>query len=229
MMPKTRFFIFGQGRSGTTLLKQLINSHPVVICDGELLNIKDRYITNKYLLKVAYRLPVSYFNLRATYSKADIYGFTLLFHQCRNPEKIIRKMNASGWKIVLLDRENIFEQALSYLTAFKTNYWHRWNDQQKEVPKIFIPKDELAARLDSLSALKKKENAIMQQVDHLKLVYEKDLSANENWQKTANRVFDFLGVEHHTVKATLRKTYPLPYSGIISNYGELSGAFSSQS
>lgn len=33
--PKTKFVIFGQGRTGSTLLTSLLSSHPEITCEGE--------------------------------------------------------------------------------------------------------------------------------------------------------------------------------------------------
>ncbi len=48
----SKFIIFGQGRSGSTLLKQLLDSHPEITCEGELLNVEDKYVTNPLLRKL---------------------------------------------------------------------------------------------------------------------------------------------------------------------------------
>ena len=37
-MEKNNFIIFGQGRSGSNLLRTLLNSHPQIYCDIEIFN-----------------------------------------------------------------------------------------------------------------------------------------------------------------------------------------------
>lgn len=223
MTPQTKFIIFGQGRSGTTLLKQLLNSHPKITCEGELLNIKDGYITNKYLLKVAYRIPKPFFNVRVFQSKTTTYGFTLLYHQCRNPRQLIKNLCNSGWKIINLHRENTMEQALSYLVALQTNNWHNWEGKINPIIKIHVDPDAFLQRMAFLNRVKDHEQNLLKNYNHVKIDYESGLKDKKFWQPTADKIFDYLGVESCPVEATLKKTYARPYSQFVANYTDLKG------
>jgi len=114
------FIIFGLGRSGSTLLKQLIDSHPNIKCEGELLNLEERYLKNRFLRKLATLFPLTYFNYRRWLSKEPLYGFTLLYYQYSNQKRLLSKLTARGWKFIHIMRKNSLDQSFSQLVAEKT-------------------------------------------------------------------------------------------------------------
>ena len=121
-----KFIVFGQSRSGSTLLVELLNSHPDVHCDGELFNKSEIYIRSRLLLKFFCRFPFLYIRYRLRTSFERAYGFKLFFFQVKSPEKLLKKLSRHGWKIISIRRENIIAQSLSNIIAFETNLWHRY-------------------------------------------------------------------------------------------------------
>jgi LPS sulfotransferase NodH len=218
---KIRFVIFGLGRSGSTLLKQLLDSHPEITCEGELLNVADKYVTNPLMLKPIFRFPTQFFALRSLLSKNPVYGFTLLFYQYSPPAKLIAKLIKKDWKIIRIYRENSLDQSLSHLVAEKTKMWHRLDNHETETPKLIISPEELKARLTIVNKNKETETTLFENFDHLKVVYEDDLKDKDKWAETSRKVFEYLGVNPAPVSASIQKTYPLPYSEIIENYENL--------
>ncbi|HBE17486.1 MAG TPA: hypothetical protein DEG17_03890 [Cyanobacteria bacterium UBA11149] len=59
-IPSNKFVIFGQGRTGSTLLYSLLNSHPQIHCDEEIL--EDRVF-----------FPVQYVKGRCCKAKKKMY------------------------------------------------------------------------------------------------------------------------------------------------------------
>ena len=221
VIPKIKFIIFGERRSGTTLLKQLLDSHPKIACEGELLNINDGYIKNRLLMKIVWHLPIQYFTYRAAQSNRPCYGFTMLFDQHNNMLSLLNILTSAGWKIIHINRENTMQQALSYLVAYKTNHWHLWPGKKTEIPKVTISTCELIERINLFNNNKAIEKQWLTSLDHLEVNYEKNLAEKSQWQQTAENIFDYLGIEPAPVSSTLKKTYPLPYSVIIENYEEV--------
>ena len=93
-----KFIIFGQGRSGSTLLVDLLNSHPAIYCDDEIL-----------MYKVIF--PKTYVKARSVSSKKHVYGFKVkiyqLWHQnILDSHKFLFHFYKSGWKILYLKRGN---------------------------------------------------------------------------------------------------------------------------
>ncbi|RLD45748.1 MAG: hypothetical protein DRJ05_17085 [Bacteroidetes bacterium] len=218
---KTGFIIYGQGRSGSTLLKQLFNSHPEINCEGELLNIKENYVTNPFLVKLVNKFPFRFFNFRRQISKLPVYGFTLLQYQISNHRKMLLKMQASRWKIIHLIREDSFEQSLSHFVAKQTNFWHRRMEKENTTPSIFIDPIAFSSWYVRLEKNKKRSEHFLKHIEHKTVLYEQDLSNEKQWPETMKSLFAFLGVRNSPVNASLKKTYKKPYSQIVENYDEL--------
>ncbi len=226
--PHSKFIIFGQGRSGSTLLKQLLNSHPEINCEGELLNLDDGYINNSLILKLVHRLPFLFFNYRKWISKSSIYGFTLLFYQYYPQKYILNKLVEQGWKVILLTRQDSFSQSLSHLVAKQTSVWHRYSDDDEKPAKVTIDPKEFKQWISALKKNKAIISALFKNLDHIEVVYENDLKQKSLWPESINRVFDYLGTYNTPFKANLKKTYSRPYSEIVENYDSLKEIFEHQ-
>jgi len=218
---KTKFVIFGQGRSGSTLLKQLLDSHPEIKCEGELLNVKDNYVTNPWFQKVVNKFPYHFFQLRSTFSTKSIYGFTLLYYQIYNPGRILQKLQKDNWKFIQVSRKNNFLQSISHFVALQTNFWHNTFENEGPVPKITIDPEKFLDWIKWLVIDKANENKIMESLDHIKVVYEDDLLNEGLWAQTTSRIFEYLGTYPAPVMANLKKTYTRPYTEIVENYEDL--------
>ncbi len=59
---KSKFIIFGQGRSGSTLLMELLDSHPEIKCDSELFTKECGYERNRFKLALYRYYPYPLIN-----------------------------------------------------------------------------------------------------------------------------------------------------------------------
>jgi G:T-mismatch repair DNA endonuclease (very short patch repair protein) len=218
---KTKFIIFGQSRSGSTLLLELIISHPEILCEGELFNKIYRYVNPKWYLKLLRRVPLLYINHRMRKSDAPVYGFKLFFFQVNYPEKLLKQLYGRGWKFVFIRRKDILAQSLSNIIALETNYWHRRKNENGMKQALTIPPERLLKVLKNRTRWKEKEAKMMRDYEHFTVVYETDLKNKDQWQKTLDKVFEYLGVGSAPVKTNLEKTDPRPYSERIQNFDEL--------
>jgi len=218
---KGKFVIFGQGRSGSTLLKQLLHSHPAINCDGELLNVKDNYITNPFALRLAYKFPIRFFNFRSRISKNELYGFTLLFYQYYPQRYLLEKLHNNGWRVIHITRENDFLQSISHFVARQTNLWHRTHEHSDHLQKVLIDPNEFLSWIKLLAKNKATENEIFKNLDHFRVVYENDLQQEDLWPNITSRIFEFLNTCQAPVSAGIKKTYARPYSEIVENYDGL--------
>lgn len=215
--PETKFVIFTAGRSGSTLLVDLLNSNPAVQCDDELL--KRRVL-----------FPMQQINLHAKQSSKPIYGFKLLSYQLKNVQTSIHDKKAffntlleNDYKLIYLERENKVLQALSIVYAFHHNKWHNrggGSGKQKAPPfemdlKIFYQ------FLDGMVELTEFEHELLAGYPHLSLSYEKDLQDNSRHVNTVERLSDFLGISMAPPSTTLRKATPEQLSKFIRNKEEL--------
>jgi hypothetical protein len=219
---KHNFIMIGQGRSGSTLLKQLLDSHPYICCEGELYNVKENYITNKLIRKIAYTFPIYTFYYRNYLAKTKVYGFTLLFSDHKRKHYILKQLTNRNWKIIHFYRNDIIEQVFSHLVAVESGLWHRnMNNQSELANKITINKDDFFKRIKNLVNQKTNELELLKNFDHHTVIYETDLLDNNEWQKTCDDLFRFLGIESDLVKASLSKTYSKKYSEIVQNHDAL--------
>lgn len=220
---QTRFLIFGQGRSGSALLKELLNSHPNISCDGELFNKDTLYIPNKYLLEAAQYFPLPYIIYRQLIHRNRVYGFTLFIHHVKRIGRRIKYLSDRNWKIVYIRRVDTLHQSFSNIVAQETAIWHRRKDEEKEIPEfqLTISKERLFHQLRVRERWLEKERKVLDGLPFFEVVYEDMLKDNTCWQETMQHVFGFLGVDNAPVSSGLLKSYPKPYADIVTNYEEL--------
>ncbi len=206
-MPENKFIIFAHYRSGSTLLADLLNCHPDIFCDGEIF-IKFIHLDFKKVL-----FPALYLKSQAIKAKSNVYGcdFKLdqLIHICSrffdSPEKFILKLYQSEWKIIYLQRRNILRQGLSICTANIRQHWHDVPEQPLERTKINISFEKLLQAINFSKKIAFKEIKLLQEIPHLKLVYEDDLLKSEQHQITLDRVFQYLDLPSTLVQTKLKR------------------------
>lgn len=220
-MNKTKFIIFGQGRSGSDLLRSLLNSHPQVFCDVELFNPKT-YQTQKpfkrFLIKTFPFWHVQ--NTRKQYQD-KIFGFKLFFWHVTDVGQLINKLYKNGWKIIHIRRKNVLKQVFSAEIGKITQTYHRTNDNPLPHETYHINPERLANAIYRRVSMLQKEIEVVSEIEHFKVVYEVDLINENIWNNTTKGIFQFLGAEHFEVKSQLLITDPRPDSERIENFDEI--------
>ncbi|MGB3510836.1 MAG: hypothetical protein WBA93_16715 [Microcoleaceae cyanobacterium] len=215
--PKQKFVIFGQGRSGSTLLVQLLNNQPKIHCEGEILN-------GRSYKKVLF--PNLYVQGRCTKFFGKIYGFKVKIYQLTedqyiDPEKFILNLSSQGWKIIYLSRNNYLRSEISAMLASSKNQWHSSSKSSLKNQKITIDCNRLLKRCERRDIYRLKEEEILENLEHITVVYEEDLLLAKNHQGTSDRIFNYLGLESVSVKTKLVKITSDRLSDVIENYDEL--------
>ena len=110
--PRQKFVIFGQGKSGSTLLTTLFNSHPEIHCDQEILFNPVKF-------------PKLFVRARCRAAVKPVYGFKVKIYQLNgmtwtsprqsisDPSTFLRYFQQRGWKIIYLRRENLLRTEIS--------------------------------------------------------------------------------------------------------------------
>lgn len=223
---KTRFIIFSQSRSGSTLLKELLNSHPVIKCEGEILAMTDGYIRNTIQLRILRRFPIPYIYYLKTLARSDVFGFTLFSYHISYPQFYLPFLNKHGWKIIYLNRRSVLNQILSSITAEKRNYFHnRDPEKSTQIEELKISKEEFLKNAKLRLQRHRREEKILKKCSYLSISYEDELENEKDWNTTAKKIFDYLNLEFEEVSSNLKKTYTVPYSQLIENYEELEREF----
>ncbi len=220
--PPAKFIIFAQGRTGTNLLRDLLNSHPKIHCDGELLKHK------KIFLK-------SFLEIRRLFFKTKAYGFKVKIYQLtkkqkiHNPKQIMSDLHRRGWKIIYLKRRNLFHHAISNIVAeqrkketlFQAAYIHTVEDGPVKHEKTHVDCEDIIKRMKCRESFLAEEEMVLRGLPHMQLVYEDNLLKSEDHQNTANRIFGYLGLPPFPVTTRFVKIVPERLENVIDNFDEI--------
>lgn len=219
--PQKKFIIFGQGRSGSTLLVSLMNCHSEIFCDGEIMS-KEKY--GKILF------PLKYINLSSRYAPKNgksVYGFKVKIYQLSRDQKynnyldILNTLNSNGWYFIHLRRSNILKQCLSVQIYLAHGFAHNKNKKKLSRRKIKIDLERLKRQMKERTIYCKKEDEFLTNISHLSINYENDLLNSEKHQDTANKIFKYLGLNECEVNTSYRKIASDKIEDNIENYDEL--------
>lgn len=241
-MSKSNFIIFGTQRTGTILLVRLLDSHPDVICMGELFHDADysghvklpvpRYIKYRnssirrkinYLIRKNSSIENYLASLESTYrGEQSAYGFKLMVNQLHKNPHLYKYLDDNNFKIIQIVRSNVLKVYLSLLRARLTGVYV--SKDKSEKIKFEVPTDKL---FENLEQLEKINEEIIGLGDLLKLEYHtlgyEDLVADQD--KEMMRLFSFLGVDKNIkVHAKTRKLSSDKLSDIVENYDEVANA-----
>jgi LPS sulfotransferase NodH len=208
---RTRFVIFAQGRTGTWLLHDLLNAHPQITCDKEILQPR--------------RLAPYAFVEGSSRGRGPVYGFhvqirQLLETQHLAPGTFLGRLHRAGWRIIYLRRRNFLRQSVSSLIARQRQLWYTTNPAET-TGRTVIDLDELMIWLDRRRDYLEQETAALQGLPHLPLIYEDDLLDAAQHQAALNRVFAFVGVDPIPVTTKLQRLGRDRMADQVENYAEL--------
>jgi len=216
-LSRNNFVIFTQGRTGSNLLRSLLNSHPNIFC------IREPFV--RWHIKVLF--PKLHIQGKLAECSKTVCG--LLLHDMHlNFQKIAHKEILSyfynqGWKIIHLRRENFFNQIISAQFAFNHRQWHYRSVTDCESIRsknIYIDPTKMIQLLEEREARYLREEKMMAQFPHMKIVFEKDLSTAEQHQKTIDKICDYLGISSASVQTEMIKT-PRKTKELLQNYEEI--------
>ena len=218
----TQFVIYGQSRSGSTLLVDLLNRHPAIHCDEELFNKESGYFENVGRLRLSQYFPFPFIYLMKRRAPRDVYGFKLLFYQIRFTRPVVRALHLSGWRFIHLRRRNLVRQSLSKLIANRTQRWQRYEGDSAPDHRVTVGVDQLDRELRVREAWTRSELDCIAGIPHLDLCYETDLEDAAAWPATLARVAAFLEIQpFDTVHSKIKRIDERPYAEVIVNHAEL--------
>jgi LPS sulfotransferase NodH len=208
-----RLLIFGQGRTGSTLLGSLLASHPALHYADEVLG-RNMLFPNSWIeggrarhRREAYAIHVKLYQVREQQCVRDVNGW-------------LRHMHDRGWHVAYLRRDNLFRHVLSNMVAGATGAFHVHSDVQS-TPQVQVDIPGLIHFMYARQQLQRDERAALQSLPHLEMTYEQDLLDPNAWQTTADRVFDVLGLPSATVRASLRRTGTADLSDVVANLDDV--------
>ena len=101
-----------------------VDSHPAIRCEGEILSTP-RALPTVFVLRRS---------ATARFTGADAYGFKLLTHHVGlqggpDPADYLRRIYNRGFRLIVLERRDWLQQAVSSLRASATQYHYRKADR----------------------------------------------------------------------------------------------------
>lgn len=220
--PVKKFVIYTRGRTGSTVLTDLLNSHPEMYCDYEIFNTFNDTTPVRYPLKY-----IDSCSKRATLNKKSVYGFKVKIEQLKNEQgykdigRLLKSAEDAGWKMIYLRRVNIFNHAVSGMIANQTKVFHLKNKNEALQQKIKIDVGLLLGIMNYFEELGKLEEDSLRSLSYITVSYEDDLLDNSKHQETSDKIFQYLGIKSFPVNTQLKKIIPENLADIISNYDEV--------
>ncbi len=218
---KPKFIIFSRPRSGSRLLQELLDSHPGICCEGELLCPQERYVPTRAMRWLISLRPRPFFEFRRFRARRFVYGFRLMVFHAPGCWSKLRDLQRKGWIVVYLHRQDLFQQALSNVVALDRYRWHRKEGDPADASAYSIDPDRVVSDIRWLRNLQRKEAQRVADIAAVSISYEDDLLSAERWQATADGVCDALGLPPAPVTCDVLKSFDRDYSQVVKNYEDV--------
>lgn len=224
-----RFVIICPPRTGSNLLMSLLDAHPEIRCEGELL-ADGTHVPVQLLQGRA---------ARAARAGASAWGCKIvtnhfLWHGHKFGRDFLERLDRAGYQFIVLRRRNWLLQAIS-MTHGIHNDWHYsgGTDRPSEVESLgdessafqpsgveMIP-EEVLHQLWMIEREDRHAATVADQYDHLALWYEDDLETAEAQQRAADAVATRLGLTTAPVTAGYVRGLPATLEERVANLDEL--------
>jgi hypothetical protein len=211
-----KFVLFAQGRTGSTLLGDLLGSHPDVLFANEILSSPVR----------STRLRTDWLRWRHA---RHVVGFHVKIYQLTDSQGIadpgawLRRLHSRGWQVITLRRDNLLRHVLSNITAEAANRY----DDRSGAPapvRLHVDPEHLLYWMGKREQVGLDEQRALVGVPHLGLTYETDLQDPADWAATTARVFAALGLASTPVSSTLSRLNSGGLADILENLDEIKSA-----
>jgi hypothetical protein len=215
-VPRVRFAIVGNARTGSSHLVSLLDSHPDIACwDDEIFDVGEAFDTSNYQDARQFLIE-KVFDLYA-----DAVGFKLLWDALNHttaPWSWIKELDI---KLVHTRRENLLDTYMSFQLATINQAFTSWKGDYK----IYQFEADIDQCREFFEAAEACDRAIRgrcadDDIPRMEIEYE-ELCENQN------RVLEFLTVSSAPLMSELKKQRKGIQSEIITNYVTLKRGFSS--
>lgn len=216
---KTCFYIFGQGRTGSTLLVRMLDSHQDIHCEDELLFHRRLF-------------PLLYVKGKLGACAEPVCGFHVKCYQItqqqgyKDARYFVERLQREGWKMVFLRRRDVVRHAISPILAKARNLWHTGVDTKArgDPPSVVLKPEQVVGAIRMREDYGKIEEAIVRDFDHFPIVYEDHLQTDAQREEISKSLCHYLGVEKCPLPASLQPTTGSSMSDLVSNFDEIKTA-----
>jgi LPS sulfotransferase NodH len=213
---QVRLLIFGQGRTGSTLLESLLASTGHFRKSGELLNVSKGEILfpNAYTRGMSKRASDENFLFHL-----KIYHLTRDRRRPVDPTKFLNSLDKGGWKVVYLRRRNTVRHQLSNVVRENRGRAHKFDDEQ-ERHRILVDCESFVEKVSERIRFEQAEQVALKDIDFCEVVYEDDLEHASMHQGSVDRILDFVSLERRPVTTMHRRVNTQELDDLIINYDE---------
>jgi len=223
--------MFHIGRSGSTILADMLNQHPSIVWEGEL--VRDIPESKRNKIDQRQWLFQHINNEINSNSKYHAYGFEIKFFHIRDLGMDITDFLSSliglGFnRIIVLERKNYLRKIVSSVIAHTSDNWHAPGQIKSNKNTILLnpeniniddKKQSLIEFLREYDRDFTELRQLLNDINHLWLTYEDDVLPNP--QLAAERCFKYLNLQNLKVDVRYGRTNPYPLSDLIVNYGQI--------
>jgi LPS sulfotransferase NodH len=230
-----RFIIICAGRSGSSLLRSLLNSHRRIVAFGEIFGKGDKigwdlpgYSQNRKILTLFRDNPAEFLK-KGVFGKyptgITAVGFKYIYAHTNlsswnSLEPFIK--NQQSFKIIHLKRRNYLKSYLSLLTAVQTNQWFSHTGVHASIAPITIAYDQCLTYFKKTRAREEYFDTFFANHPKIEVIYENLVSEQGSELK---RIQSFLGTDYEHLFPSVYKQSHQPLSNAIANYAGLKRNF----
>lgn len=217
----TPVFVLASHRCGSNLLIDFLNQLPGVACRGELLSPKAAIGPRHACIPPAAALRHIQLSLHAL--KTPIRACKLMLNHLANCQLTVDAIQAAfpAAKYIVLYRESLAAQFVSFQTALTTKQWLIRTGQEFKRSRIRIDAEEMQAYCNATRQAY--DNVLGKQllVDRAVVLSYEDLTSDPGFS-IRERICPFLGIPPADPAARLQKQSTRPLAEQIDNYSEIS-------
>lgn len=220
---KKNILIFGQGRSGSTLLEHLLISTGYFTGHHEALNTVTRevYWPSRFIR-----------GLGRTKAGGNVIVHVKPEHlgQSRpklgpvDPRLFLDTLVADGWMVIHLQRQDVLRQMVSKYVAKARGGFHKTDDKVENI-RLSLSEDEFIADYERRIGWLDAEKALFEGVPHHQILYEEHLEQPDRHQPTIDALLGTLGLSPRPVSTQLRKINATSPAELLANGAQLRAAF----
>jgi LPS sulfotransferase NodH len=228
--------MFHIGRSGSTVLGDLLNQHKKCHWDGEIYEdlfqkfekANNRNFTDKDIIK----FPEKYTKSKCENKSKEYYGFEVKFFHLKllniSIQSFIELFNDYDVSFIILRRNNFFRKVISSQIAHKTKIFHLSAKETAKLEKVVIDVNSIRIDRDNKPLLDFLNNykEMFDQLDlalknkkYLKISFEEDIERNPI--EAYNKICNYLGIKPLTPQINYQKTTPFNIAQIVTNINDV--------
>ena len=208
----TNFVIVSMGRTGSTLLVGLVNSHPDVECQGEIISPHGKFSAFASMSRTDFLAHHAY------ETDKPIKGFKMPFDWVIKQAGVFEDLRRLGYRVIRLRRaDRVAHLVSSKLAGLNMNYESTGAYAKQS---ITVSPWEFVQFTGYVSAAEKCLDEMIDGFDILDVSYEHLLKPD-----THKQIVAFLGAKPFGLTARTMRSRTRPIHEVVTNYAELSRFF----